>query len=82
MKHLIAAGAIAASAAVAMSCGGGSSGTAPSPSLTCSNLPNATTFIYTNNTICPQAMTITRGTRVTVINNDSRQHEFNSDPHP
>jgi hypothetical protein len=59
-----------------------SSGTAPSPTLTCSNLPNATTFLYTSNSICPQAMTIARGTRITVINNDTRAHEFTSDPHP
>lgn len=70
-----------AAAAFAVGCGKSSS-TGPSSNLTCSTLPNATTFLYINNTICPQAMTVTRGTRITVINNDTRAHEFNSDPHP
>jgi len=62
------------------SCGGGSTG--PSWTTTCDTLPNATTFLYLNHAVCPQAMIIQRGTRVTVINNDSAVHEFNSDPHP
>jgi hypothetical protein len=66
----------------ACSGGGTGSGTAPSPSLTCSNLPNATTFLIASNAVCPQAMTIARGTRVTFVNNDTRAHEMNSDPHP
>ena len=59
-----------------------SSGTAPSPTLTCSNLPNATTFLLANNAVCPQTMTVSRGTRVTFINNDRIVHEMDSDPHP
>jgi hypothetical protein len=70
-----------AAAAFADGCGKSSS-TGPSANLTCSTLPNASTFLYINNTICPQAMTVARGTRITVINNDTRAHEFNSDPHP
>ena len=64
------------------SCGGGSSSTSPSSSVSCSSLPNATTFLLANNAVCPQSMTVSRGTRVTFINNDSRPHEMNSDPHP
>ena len=30
----------------------------------------------------PQRITVSPGTRVTFINNDSRTHEMNSDPHP
>jgi len=71
-----------AAALFALSCGGDSSSTGPSSGLTCSTLPTSTTFLYVNNTICPQSMTVSRGTRITVINNDSRIHEFNSDPHP
>jgi hypothetical protein len=84
--RLLRATAVALIATVAavfvQSCGGGSSSTGPSSGLTCSTLPNSTTFLYLNNTICPQSMTVSRGTRITVINNDSRIHEFNSDPHP
>jgi plastocyanin len=74
---LIAAGALA----VAIACGG-NSGTAPSPNVTCSNLPNATTILILNNAVCPQSLTVARGSRVTFFNNDTRAHEMNSDPHP
>ena len=30
----------------------------------------------------PQRITVSPGTRVTFVNNDTRQHEMNSDPHP
>ena len=73
--------AMAAAVTLATACSK-SSGTAPSPTLTCSNLPNATTFLLANNAVCPQTMTVSRGTRVTFINNDSRDHEMASDPHP
>ncbi len=66
--------------AVAVACG--KSSNAPSSNLTCSTLPNATTFLLVNNAVCPQSMTVARGTRVTFINNDSRAHEMTSDPHP
>ena len=32
--------------------------------------------------VSPQRITVSPGTRVTFVNNDSRQHEMNSDPHP
>jgi len=68
---------------LAAACGGGSSsGTSPSPSLTCSTLPNATAILIVNNAVCPQALTVPRGAQVTFINNDTRAHEMNSDPHP
>ena len=80
---LITGAAAAVVVALAISCGGGSSsGTAPSPNVTCSNLPNATTILILNNAVCPQSLTVPRGTRVTFFNNDSRAHEMNSDPHP
>ncbi len=73
----------AAVLAATLACGGSSSsGTAPSPTLTCSTLPNATTILIANNAVCPQALTVARGTRVMFINNDTRAHEMNSDPHP
>jgi plastocyanin len=78
LAALIAAGALA----VGFACGGDSSGTAPSPNVTCSNLPNATTILIVNNAVCPQNLTVARGSRVTFFNNDTRAHEMNSDPHP
>ena len=81
------AGAAAAAAALAISvasgaCGNKSSGTSPSPSLTCSTLPDARTILIANNAVCPQTLTVPRGSQVTFINNDSREHEMSSDPHP
>jgi len=73
---LVAAAAMAA----ALSCGGSSSSTAPSGSCTPSS--NANTFVLQNNQVCPQALTVARGSQVTFINNDSIVHEMNSDPHP
>jgi plastocyanin len=62
---------------------GKSSSTGPSSNITCSTIPNpATTFLILNNAVCPTSLTVPRGTRVTFINNDSRAHEMNSDPHP
>lgn len=75
------AGALSAILAVVAACGK-SSTSAPSPTMTCATLPNATTLLILNNAICPQALTVTPGTRVTIINNDTRAHEMASDPHP
>jgi len=68
--------------AAGFACGSSSSGTPPSPTLTCQTLPNATTILIINNAVCPQTLTVARGTRVTFINNDTRGHEMDSDPHP
>jgi hypothetical protein len=35
-----------------------------------------------NGTICPQAITVARGSQLTIQNLDSTAHEMNSDPHP
>jgi len=78
--------ALFTAAAIALcltACGGSSGGaTTPSPSLTCSTLPNATTILIANGAVCPQALAVARGSQVTFINNDTRAHEMNSDPHP
>ena len=85
MRNLstLAAGAAAAAAiAMAVSCGSSSSSSSTSPSGTCtpSTIPN--TLVIQNNQICPQALTVTRGSQVTILNSDSRNHMMNSDPHP
>ena len=79
---VLAGAAAAATLAVIFACGGSSSGTGPSPTLTCSTLPDTRTILIVNNAVCPQALTVTRGTQVTFINNDTRRHQMNSDPHP
>jgi len=35
-----------------------------------------------NNTVCPQSLTVSRGTQVTFSNQDSIEHDMESDPHP
>src|SRR5688572_16537967 len=47
------------------------------------NPPVATTTItITSSGVNPKNITVTRGTQVTFVNNDSRFHEMDSDPHP
>jgi hypothetical protein len=45
-----------------------------------SGSPN--TLVIQNNAICPQAITISRGGQLTILNQDSRSHDMTSDPHP
>ena len=35
-----------------------------------------------NNQVCPQSLTVARGTQVTFTNQDSVVHNMDSDPHP
>src|SRR5688572_30737151 len=69
-----AAGAIVLAAA----CGDGSSDTTPSPN------PGggANTVTITSSGVSPRSITVTRGSQVTFVNNDSQAHSINSDPHP
>ena len=72
-------------ATVAIACGGGSDdgGGTPTTPTTPTTPPVATTTItITANGVNPQRITVPLGSRVTFINNDTRTHEMNSDPHP
>ena len=54
-------------------------GDSTSPSV----MPTATTTItITSNGVSPKAIVIGAGSQVNFVNNDSRQHEMDSDPHP
>jgi plastocyanin len=70
---------IAATLAAAMACGG-DSGTAPSPGP--GGSPTTATITIANNTVSPQSITVTPGSQVTFVNNDTRAHEMFSNPHP
>lgn len=67
-------------------CGGGSSsgsGGTPTTPTTPTSPPVATTTItITSAGVTPQNITVPAGSRVTFVNNDNRQHEINSNPHP
>src|SRR5438045_6671406 len=65
-------------------CGGGSSSnsspSSPSGAATCGT--DGKTIVISNNTVCPSTLTVTLGTQVTFVNNDARNHNMTSDPHP
>lgn len=72
--------AAAATIAAAIACGGSSSTT---PSTGGGTTPASTnTIVISNNALSPQSITVTRGSQVTITNNDSRIHQMDSDPHP
>ena len=83
--RLFAGGAVLAGGmALVVACGGSSSssGSTTSPSGSCTPSSSPTTIVIMNNTVCPQSLTVPRGTQVTFSNQDSKIHEMDSDPHP
>ena len=68
----------------AASCGGGGgSPTSPSPSPSPTPSPSGGTAItITSAGASPRALTVSVGSRVTFVNNDSRPHDMESNPHP
>lgn len=86
-KSLLAGLGVAAIVAVsAAACGGGggsSTPTTPTPTPTTGTPSDtATITIGGNGAVSPASVTITRGGRVTIVNNDSRAHDMSSNPHP
>ncbi len=86
----LAAGALAA---LMIACGGSSTTptpTTPSPAPTPAPTPSPTpnpgggsfVFTITNNTVSPKTLTVPRGSQVTFVNNDNKNHDMQSDPHP
>jgi plastocyanin len=75
----LGAGAILASLTLAgVSCGGSSSG----PSSPSGGGAEGRTITITSSGASPVSLTITPGTRVLFVNNDTRTHNMTSDPHP
>jgi len=68
--------ALGAAAACAAACGGNSGNTGTNPS------PGATVITITSSGVSPKTVTVARGSQVQFVNNDSRSHQMNSDPHP
>ena len=69
--------ALAAAAALVASC---SSKSPAGPSG--SGGTNQPTITITSAGVSPATLTVPQGTRVLFVNNDNRQHEMDSDPHP
>jgi plastocyanin len=79
--------ASAALLAAAIACGGNGSSNPGTPTIgsgstTCTAPSTSTTITISNNSVCPQNITVARGTQVTFVNSDTRRHEMTSDPHP
>src|SRR5262249_2180789 len=71
-------GLLVAVVAPSAACGG-----SPTSSSSTNNPPVATnTITITSAGVSPNSIRITVGTRVTMVNNDSRVHDMDSDPHP
>jgi len=79
VSSLVGGAAAAFAIAAAFSCGGSSS---TGPSGTCTPSTNPNTLVVMNGAICPQAITVTRGSQLTITNQDSQTHDMTSDPHP
>ena len=73
---------LACGLALAAACGSDSSSGTTGPSTGCTPSTNANTLVIQNNIICPQTITVSRGSQLTILNSDSRNHEMDSDPHP
>jgi len=85
VKPLATAVVAAAVTFVCAACGSSSNMTSPStgnPGGTCTASSTSTTITISNNAVCPQNITVPRGTQVTFVNNDTITHEMDSDPHP
>jgi hypothetical protein len=82
LKIWAGAAALAGGMALVIGCGGSTSSPSTTPGGSCTSSSSPNTLVIQNNTICPQALTVARGSQVTVLNSDSRNHEMDSDPHP
>jgi len=79
-RSLVVAGIIAL---ISSACGGSDTPTAPSGGGSGGGGGTVTgTFTITAAGVSPKTMTVAVGTRVTFVNNDSRPHDMNSNPHP
>ena len=70
-------------AAAATACGGGGGSTPSSPTPTPAPTGSSSaTITITSSGVSPNAVTVTAGSRVTFTNNDTRNHDMASNPHP
>lgn len=84
IRSAIVGGVVVGLATLVVSCGGDSSPSSPTPTPTPPGPPVSTTTITisASGVVSPRDIIVAPGSRVTFVNNDSRVHEMNSDPHP
>jgi plastocyanin len=87
MKHaVVQVAAVMVLTTIFGACGGNSNPSAPTnpppPSGGGGGTSSGTVFTLTPAGVDPKELTISPGTRVQFVNNDTRNHEINSDPHP
>ena len=75
-----AAWALACASLFAMSCGGNDNPTGPSGGGSGGAI--GATITLTSSGASPRSATVSAGQRVSFVNNDSRPHTMDSDPHP
>jgi hypothetical protein len=81
MRRNLAWAVVSATLAAAVwACGGSSNPNEPTG--TCTPSPNPNTIVIQGNQVCPRTLTVARGSQLIMINNDTRVHEMDSDPHP
>ena len=84
-QRFAAAFSVVALALLASGCGGSDNPTAPSGGGGGGGGgggTSAATITITAAGVSPSSVTVSAGSRVTFVNNDSRPHDMNSDPHP
>ncbi len=84
IRNAVLGGVAVGLTALAVACGGGSGPSSPSPTPTPSPGPttNTTTITLSSSGASPRDITVSVGSRVTFVNNDSTPHDMASDPHP
>lgn len=83
MERGAPASMVFAAALTATACGGSGGGTTPTPTPSPTPGPGGSTItISSSGAVSPKEITVALGSRVTFVNNDSRAHDMNSDPHP
>ena len=84
-KYIVWIGCAALATALTVTACGSSDDDSPSTPTTPTPTPTptpGTTITITASGVSPQSLAVTPGTRVTFMNNDTRNHEMNSNPHP
>lgn len=82
MRRLVRGTVVLSAAVWSAACGGGRSGSPASPSPPPAPGGGMPTVTITTAGVSPREITIAQGQRVLFVNQDTRDHDMTSDPHP